>query len=123
MTFPAATRALLDRTREVDVETSSATGTRHHVPIWVVVDGEDVFVRSYLGQRGRWYREIRQRPGALIVGRRRIPVRAILADDESSKRRTSTALRRKYARSGSSLESMLKASVLDTTLRLEPADA
>jgi len=123
VTFPAATRALLDRTREVDVETSSVSGTRHHVPIWVVVDGEDVFVRSYLGQRGRWYREIRERPGALIVGGRRIPVRAILADDESSKRRTSTALRRKYARSGSSLQSMLKASVLDTTLRLEPADA
>ena len=123
MSFPAATRTLLDRTREVDVETSSASGARHHVPIWVVVDGEHVFVRSYLGQRGRWYREIRERPGALNVGSRRIPVRAILADDAASKRRTSEALRRKYARSGSSLESMLKPSVLGTTLRLEPADA
>jgi hypothetical protein len=122
VTFPAATRALLDRTNEVDVETSSPSGARHRVPIWVVVDGEDVFVRSYRGPRGRWYREIRERPGALIVGSERIPVRAVLADDETSKRRTSTALRRKY-RKGTSLDSMLVPAVLDTTLRLEPADA
>jgi hypothetical protein len=101
------------------VETSSPKGRVHRVPIWVVVDGEDVFVRSYLGAKGRWYREVLERPGAVIVGRRRIPVRAVRATDPNSKRRTSLGFKRKY-RPGRSVDAMLRRSVLDTTLRLEP---
>ena len=28
------------------------------VVIWVVVEGDDVFVRSWLGARGRWYKDL-----------------------------------------------------------------
>jgi hypothetical protein len=28
------------------------------VVIWVVVDGDDVFVRSWLGTKGRWYKDL-----------------------------------------------------------------
>ena len=120
MTFPKATVALLDRSKEVDIETRSPKGTVHSVPIWVVVDGDDVFIRTYRGPTSRWYREIIAGPGALVVNGQRIPVRAIAAADSASVKRVSDGFRRKY-RKGSSLDSMLVPLVLPTTLRLEPA--
>jgi hypothetical protein len=120
LSFPKATVALLDRTNEVDIETRSPKGTTHSVPIWIVVDGDDVFIRTYRGPTSRWFREIVAGPGALVVNGQRIPVRAIAATDAASVQRTSDGYRKKY-RKGSSLDSMLVASVLPTTLRLEPA--
>ncbi len=119
MTFPKATLAQLDRTREVDIETRSPKGTTHAVPIWVVVDGDDVFIRTYRGPTSRWYRELLAGPGALVVDGKRIPVRAIAAKDAASVKRTSDGYRKKY-RKGSSLDAMLVPLVLPTTLRLEP---
>jgi hypothetical protein len=120
LTFPKATVEQLDRSDEVDIETRSPKGTTHSVPIWVVVDGDDVFVRAVNGPTSRWYREIVAGPGALVVDGKRIPVRAIAATDNASVKRTSDGYRKKY-RKGSSLDSMLVPSILPTTLRLEPA--
>ena len=120
MSFPKPTVALLDRADEVAIETRSPKGTKHSVPIWVVVDGDDVFVRAVNGPTSRWYREIVAGPGALVVNRKRIPVRAVAAKDSVSVKRTSDGYRKKY-RKGSSLDSMLVRSILPTTLRLEPA--
>ena len=119
MSFPKATVALLDRSDEVDIETRSPKGTTHSVPIWVVVEGEDVFIRTYRGPTSRWYRELIAGPGALVVKGKRIPVHAIAAADSASVKRASDGYRKKY-RKGSSLDSMLVPSVLPTTLRLEP---
>ena len=120
MSFPKATVALLDRADEVDIETRSPKGTVHSVPIWIVVDGDDVFIRTYRGPTSRWYRELVAGPGALVVNGKRIPVRAVAAADTASVKRVSDGFRKKY-RKGSSLESMLVPAVLPTTLRLEPA--
>ena len=120
MSFPKATVALLDRADEVDIETRSPKGTKHSVTIWVVVDGDDVFIRTYRGPTSRWYRELLAGPGALVVNGKRIPVRAIAAADSASVQRASDGYRKKY-RKGSSLDSMLVRSVLPTTVRLEPA--
>lgn len=120
MSFPKPTVAVLDRADEVDIETRSPKGTRHSVPIWIVVDGDDVFVRAVNGPTSRWYREIVAGPGALVVNGKRIPVRAVAAKDSVSVKRTSDGYRKKY-RKGSSLDSMLVRSILPTTLRLEPA--
>ena len=120
MSFPKDTIAVLDRANEVDIETRSPKGTVHSVPIWVVVEGDDVFIRTYRGPTSRWYRELLAGPGALVVSGKRIPVRAIAAADSASVKRASDAYRKKYRR-GSSLDSMLVPSVLPTTLRLEPA--
>jgi hypothetical protein len=120
LSFPKATLALLDRTGEVDLETRSPKGTAHSVPIWVVVDGDDVFIRTYRGPNSRWYRELLAAAGALVVNGKRIPVRAIAAADSASVKRASDGYRKKY-RKGSSLDSMLLPLVLPTTLRLEPA--
>jgi len=120
LSFPKPTVAVLDRADEVDIETRSSKGTRHSVPIWIVVDGDDVFVRAVNGPTSRWYREIVAGPGALVVNGKRIPVRAVAAKDSVSVKRTSDGYRKKY-RKGSSLDSMLVRSILPTTLRLEPA--
>ncbi|TMC74851.1 MAG: DUF2255 family protein [Chloroflexi bacterium] len=119
MNFPKATLALLDRSREVDIKTRSPKGTTHSVPIWVVVDGDDVFIRTYRGPKSRWYLELLAGPGALVVDGKRIPVRAIAAADAASVKRTSDGYRKKYRKSNS-LDAMLVPSVLPTTLRLEP---
>jgi len=119
LSFPKATVALLDRADEVDIETRSPKGTKHSVTIWIVVDGDDVFIRTYRGPTSRWYRELMAGPGALVVRGKRIPVRAIAAADSASVKRASAGYRKKY-RKGSSLDSMLVKSVLPTTVRLEP---
>jgi hypothetical protein len=119
LSFPKATLALLDRANEVDIETRSPKGTTHSVTIWIVVDGDDAFIRAYRGPTSRWYRELLAGPGAVVVNGKRIPVRAIAATDGPSVKRTSDGYRKKY-RKGSSLDSMLVPSVLPTTVRLEP---
>jgi len=90
------------------------------VPIWVVVDGDEVFIRTYRGPKSRWYLELLAGPGALVVNGRRIPVRAIDASDTASVKRASDGYRKKYPKNDS-LDAMLVQSVLPTTLRVEPA--
>jgi hypothetical protein len=111
--------ALLDRTREVEIETRSRSGAVHRVIIWVVVADGVPYVASYLGRRGRWWRELLARgDGALLVGRRRIPVRPHRVRSPATKRVVSQAYAAKYPRS-QSLVAMQQREVLDTTLRLE----
>lgn len=118
--FPKDVLELLDKTLEVDVETRSKSGDASRVPIWVIVSGQDVFIRSWKGSEAVWYRRIMARDGVLVVGQRRIPVHAIRATDEDSVRRTSDGFKKKYPTSNST-PSMLRDEILDTTIRLEPA--
>jgi hypothetical protein len=120
--FDAQTRQLIDAAYEVRIETQRMDGTSRRTIIWVMVDGEDVFVRSVRGDRGHWFQAAadEDRPLALIVGKERIPVRAVLAADPDSVARTTAALERKYA-TDPALPSMLRPNTLATTLRLEPA--
>jgi hypothetical protein len=121
MSFKAADRALMAEAEEVDIETTLPDGTVHRVTIWIMVDGEDVFVRSVRGRAGRWYREAVANPAVAVhVGGRRITASAIAATDPDSIERASASLRRKYG-AGESVDSMLVPDVLDTTIRLEPA--
>jgi hypothetical protein len=112
---------ILDALRDEDevyIETSRGDAV-HRTIIWVVVDDDDVFVRSVRGPRGRWYRELTDSgEGALVMDGRRIPVRATKADADAIER-CSGALRAKY-RPGGSLNAMLRPETLPTTLLLEP---
>jgi hypothetical protein len=56
---------------------------------------------------------------ALLLDRRRWPVRAVLTNDDNSVARCSRGLEAKYRRNGS-LASMLVPNVLGTTIRLDP---
>jgi hypothetical protein len=86
-----------------------------------VVDGVP-YVRSVRGPAGRWYRELlASGDGAVVVAGKRVPVRATKDSSTKAIETVSEALRKKYARSGQSLQSMLRPNVLDTTVRLDPA--
>ena len=122
MQFDQNTLHWLDQEREVDIETLRPDGTARRTTIWVMVDGGDVFVRSWLGDRGYWYQSATEPNAqvALIVDRQHVPVTVHAATDEESIERTDRQLRRKYADSAST-PGMLRPDVLGTTLRLEPA--
>jgi hypothetical protein len=120
--FDPATLHRINAAYEVEIESTRPDGTTRTTTIWVVVDADEVFVRSWKGDRGYWYQAALDRPDelALIVDGQRLPVRAVLANDEASIARCSDGLSKKYRRSAASLAGMLLARVLPTTLRLEP---
>jgi hypothetical protein len=121
VTFEESDLDLLATTKEIRVETRSRSGEVHTTIVWPLVRDGVVYLRSYRGPEGRWYREALADPDiALLFGRRRLPARAIPATDAGSVEACSRALREKYRRSYS-LEAMLAPAVLPTTLRIEAA--
>lgn len=122
--FDDETLRRLAEEREVDIETMRPDGTTRTTVIWVMVDDGEVFVRSWRGDRGYWFQSATEPDAhvALVVDGRRIPVNVHDATDAQSVERTSHQLEIKYADSDS-LEDMLRADVLGTTLRLEPVPA
>ena len=123
MTFEESDLDLLATTKEIRVETRSPAGEVHRTIVWPLVHDGVVYLRSFKGPTGRWYREALADPEvALLFDRRRLPARAIPATDAASVEACSEALREKYRRSYS-LEAMLVPAVLATTLRIEPVAA
>jgi len=122
MPFSSDDLRAIDSAKEVDIETSAGPGAEvHRTTIWIVVDGDEVLVRSWRGVTARWYREALANPDVAIhVDGRRIEARAVPAHDPSSVARTSAALGRKYE-GDPSAASMVRHDILETTLRLEPA--
>jgi hypothetical protein len=121
MRFEPGDLALLAGTEEVEIETAQPDGPPHRTIIWVVVDGDDAFVRSVNGATARWYREAVANPAVTIhADGRQLRARVVAATDASSVQRTSDALVRKYT-GVPGLRPMLKPEVFDTTLRLTPA--
>ena len=121
MRFEPGDLDLLATTKEVEIETARPGGVTHRTIIWVVVDGDDAFIRSVNGVTARWYRETIANPVVTIhAAGRPIPARVVAARDPDTARRVSDSLSRKYARTGG-LRAMLKPETFETTLKLEPA--
>ena len=124
--FDAATIEKLDHVREVQIETTAVDGTTvHRATIWVVVVGDQAFVRSEYAEKGRWYREARAHPDVILhADGQAIPVTAVLASDDDTVAGVSDAYRQKYGkRSPGSTEAMVSPDILEHTLRLDPRDA
>lgn len=121
MTFAEQTLRLLDQAQEVEVATARPDGALRRTTIWVVVEGGEVFIRSFRGDRALWYQAALDVPEqvALIVDGRHVPVRALPAVDEQSIERCSRGLELKY-RGDRAVPQMVGANALRTTLRLEP---
>jgi hypothetical protein len=120
MRFAAGELALLDSTPEIELETAKPGGPIHRTIIWVVVDGEEVFIRSARGARGRWYQEVVANPLVRIhAAGVALPAMAQAAADPASIARSSDAFARKY-RGDPGLPPILVPDVLDTTIRLTP---
>ena len=119
--FTADTLKQLRAAREVSIRTEKHPDSA--VVIWVVVPDDEVFVRSWRGTRGRWYRDLASGGSASIeFGGRRLSVQAIPTNDAAAIARVSGEFRRKYQSSSHALE-MVRTEILPTTLRLEPREA
>lgn len=116
--FDAKTLTGLRDAQEVVIRTDAHPDSA--VPIWIVVSGNEVFVRSVRGSKGRWYRDMAAGSAAnLDLDGRRIPIRASAATDSASVSQASAEYERKYQGSPWAA-SMVRDEVLSTTLRLHP---
>ena len=116
--FAADTLRELRDVQEVAIRTEKHP--KSAVVIWVVVADDEVFVRSWLGARGRWYRDLAAGgPATLEFAGRRLAVQALPASDADSIALASREYLRKYQPSPY-VQSMVRDDVLPTTLRLEP---
>jgi hypothetical protein len=121
MSFSSDDLARIGGAEEIEIETQAPDGPVHRTTIWIVVDGDDAFIRSVRGREGRWFREAMANPAvAILVDGRRLAATAIPATDPDSIERVNAALTRKYENIPG-YSPMLKPEVFDTTLRLEPA--
>jgi hypothetical protein len=119
--FDPAVLKILAKANQIRIETRRGPGSPvHQTVIWVVVEGENVYVRSYTGRRGRWFREIRANPRAFVLrDGRRIRVRAVLVRSPRAIARASRAYLKKYSKSAYA-KPMVRREILPTTLRLNP---
>jgi hypothetical protein len=109
---------------EVEIETRRDPKTKpHRVTIWIVPTRSGVFIRSYKGKKGVWYREALANPLVTIrVGRRKVAARAVPERRPTVIRQVNAGYRAKYGdRWPQDTEAMLRRSVVPTTLRLVPA--
>jgi hypothetical protein len=93
------------------------------VPIWVVVTGGEVFVRSARGPEGLWYRHARSTgEGVVRADGKQFEVRFVPVDGKRMEPAVNEAYQAKYGNSGY-VDSMLEDASASTTLRLEPPAA
>jgi hypothetical protein len=91
------------------------------VPIWVVRVGDELYVRSYRGSSGGWYRRARRNGiGRIRSGREEFRVRFSDVAEPELRGRIDEAYQVKYGRYGSSyVTPMTSDSAAETTLQLE----
>ncbi|MFJ9739110.1 DUF2255 family protein [Streptomyces sp. NPDC101166] len=93
---------------------------RTPVPVWVVRDGDDLYVRSFRGTAGAWWRTARAtRQGHIRSGGVHKDVTFVEVTDEDVNDRIDAAYRTKYGRYGGAYVDPMVASRA-TTLRLVP---
>lgn len=110
---------LVTSTAEPLIETTDGERSTKTI-IWAVVDDGEVFIRSWKGLDGVWYKRARAHPEVkLHIGDTVLEATAVHTPDAESIERCSAGLIREY-RPGRSLDGMLRDEVLETTLRLDP---
>lgn len=114
---------------EIEISTRRDDGTlRAFVPIWIVsVDGA-LYVRSYRGADGAWYRHATvhhdRQAGAIRAGGQQADVKftQITESDADLLESIGQAYRTKYARYGNTyLQPMLAPQAVAATVRLNPS--
>ena len=108
---------------EIDIAPRRSNGSlRPFTTIWAVRVGDDLYVRSFRGPDGGWYRRARASGGARVrVGDHELDVDASPARNDTDDAITD-AYQAKYSRYGESyLGPMTAPGAVDSTLRLTPA--
>jgi hypothetical protein len=121
MSFDDDDLARLRAAEEVEIETQAPGGTGHRTTIWILVDRDEVFVRSVRGANGRWFLEASANPAvAVVAAGRRLAATAIPATDPDTIDRINAALTTKYE-GIDGYDDMLRPDALAANFRLEPA--
>ena len=108
---------------ELVIQAGRADGTlRGPIPVWVVRDGDALYVRSYKGERGSWYRAAVARAGRISAGGVEAEVTFAPEADPAANDRIDAAYRTKYRRFGASyVEPMIAPAARAATLKILPA--
>jgi hypothetical protein len=117
-----------DLTRIADSDEITVTATnengspREPVTVWVVRDGHELYVRSFKGRAGAWYKSISARPeGRVAADGLEKDVTFEPADDQALNDTLDAAYRTKYERFGADyVGPMTSDEARGTTRRLEP---
>ncbi|MGO4423544.1 DUF2255 family protein, partial [Streptomyces sp. MCAF7] len=111
---------------ELEIAPLRGDGTpRTAVPIWVVRDGDDLYVRSFRGSGGAWYRAAQaSHAGHITSGGVDKDVTLVEAPDPGVNDRIDAAYRSKYSGysgySGTYVRPMVADTARATTLKLVP---
>ncbi|MFL5795865.1 MAG: nitroreductase/quinone reductase family protein [Actinomycetes bacterium] len=106
---------------EIRIGVRRPDGSTRSVPIWVVLIGDDIYVRSVRGPEGGWYRRLRANPdGEVRDGGHRHLVRAEPVTDAGTLDQVTRAYRSKYGGSPF-VRPLLGEPSIEATLRLDPA--
>ena len=121
MTWDTATARELAETGEVDVVVPAPGRPDARTPIWVVAVNDDLYVRSWKGEDGIWYRRARRHgAGAIIASGRQHQVRFTAIADPGINAQIDEAYRSKYGNS-SYAQAMTRPPATASTMRLDPA--
>ena len=113
--------AELAAAREIDVLVPAPDLPDVRTPIWVVEIGGELYVRSWKGDGGRWYRRAkRYGDGSVVTSAGAHQVHFTPVTDPSLDAAVDDAFRAKYADSPYS-QAMIDPPAAGTTLRLDPA--
>ena len=114
--------ALIAAPQEVHVITQRRDGSpRRSVTIWIVGDGDRVFIRSTKGRTASWFRgALATGAGQIVAGGRTSEVTFTEADP-SDLPAVDTAYRKKYGRYASIVDHLIEDGPREATLQVRPA--
>ena len=117
MDIDSSLSAIAD-SQEVVIKTSDGERTAGTI-IWTAPHEGEIYIRSYLGDRGVWYKRALVNPEVVLTaGEVSVSMRAVPATDADSIEAATQGFLDKYKPS-SSRDAMVADRVLHTTLRLE----
>jgi hypothetical protein len=109
-------------TPEIEIAPAGAAGQRRRfTTIWVVRVGDELYVRSYHGPSGVWYRAAKRSGEGRIRARGSERDVTFQQPPDNGERSVDDAYRAKYGRSAY-VDAMLAPDAKTTTLRLGPAE-
>jgi hypothetical protein len=112
----------IETAEELQIAPRRRDGTlRNPVTIWVVRVGDDLYVRSYRGRGGAWFRAAEEsHEGRIRAGGVEKDVTFVEETDSGINDQIDAAYRAKYGRYPQYVAPMLTAEVRSTTIKLVP---